>query len=121
MTRQIAERRKTLRVDTDLPHPTLELTAEHKPAVLKNISLSGLACISSSPIPEMTLVELKLQLPALPEEEAEYYMFLCRGAVVRCEPVARCNSRKKWHLAIYFTDVDEANRELLRNYIHNRS
>lgn len=121
MARQIAERRKNLRVDTDLPNPTLELTEELKPAVLKNISMSGLACYSSIQIPEMTLVELRLQLPALPEEEADLYPFHCKGAVVRCEAVSRCNSRKKWYTAIYFTDVDEANKKLLQKYISSRS
>ena len=121
MVRQIAERRKNLRVDTDLPNPTLELTEELKPALLKNISISGLACISSTRIPEMTLVELNLQLPALPKEEAELYPFHCKGAVVRCDAVDRCNSRKKWYLAIYFTEVDDANKELLQRYISSRS
>ena len=121
MARQIAERRKNLRVDTDLPNPTLELTEELKPALLRNISMSGLACFSATQIPEMTLVELRLQLPALPEEEAELYPFHCKGAVVRCEAVSRCNSRKKWYMAIYFTDVDEANKKLLQKYISSRS
>ena len=121
MTRQIAERRKNQRLNTVLPHPTLEISDNNKPALLKNISLSGLACISSVHIPEMTLVELRIQLPALPKEEMDYYPFQCKGAVVRCEPVARSNSRRKWYIAIYFTEIDDTYKELLQKYIRVRS
>lgn len=121
MTKQVAERRKNQRVETDLPRPALVLDDSGKPAVLKNISVSGLSCISSEPIPEMTLVDLKMQLPALPEEDLDFYPLSCKGAVVRCEPMARCNSRSKWTIAIYFTEMDEENTEILHRYVKGRS
>lgn len=121
MTRQVAERRKNQRVDLDSPNPTLDLTGDGKSALLKNISLSGLSCISTQEIPEMTMVDLKIQLPALPEEEAEYYSFACKGAVIRCEPLTRGGSQRKWDIAIYFTDVDDTNKGILENYVERRS
>jgi hypothetical protein len=121
MSRQTAERRKNHRVESNLPRPILEIAQEGKPALLKNISISGLACISSTQIPEMMLVDLNIRLPALPEEEAEYYPLTCKGAVVRCEPIARSNSRRRWMLAIYFTEVDDENQRTLESYIKTRS
>jgi hypothetical protein len=121
MARQVAERRKNTRVDTDLSVPIIELMDRGAPATLKNISNAGLACICLSKIPEMTVVNMAIQLPALPEEEVDFHPLACKGAVVRCEPVTRSNSRRKWLIAIYFTEMDEANRELLERYIQRRS
>ncbi|MFH1999098.1 MAG: PilZ domain-containing protein [Planctomycetota bacterium] len=121
MNRQVVERRKNHRVDMDLPTPTLDLMGDGKPALLKNISLSGLSCIASTEIPEMTMVDLRIQLPALPEEEPDNYPFTCKGAVIRCEPLNRGNTQRRWDLAIYFTEVDEANKAILEKYIERRS
>jgi hypothetical protein len=99
----------------------MELGAGGTSAVLKNISRSGLACISYSQVPEMTMVEMKIQLPALPEEEVDQYDFACKGAVVRCESVNRSSSKKKWLVAVYFTDMDDENRRLLEQYLTVRS
>ncbi|MBU0754829.1 MAG: PilZ domain-containing protein [Planctomycetes bacterium] len=121
MTKQVAERRKNHRIETELPRPSLELVNSGNPAVLKNISVSGLSCICSEQIPEMTLVDLKMQLPALPEEDLEFYPLSCKGAVVRCEPISRSNSRRKWMIAIYFTEVDDENKDILHRYVKGRS
>jgi len=69
----------------------------------------------------MTLVEMHVQLPALPEEETDQYLLRCKGAVVRCEPISRTNSRRKWLLAVYFMELDPVNAELLHRYIERRS
>jgi len=121
MTRQVAERRKTDRVKCDTDVPAVDLIGSDTPAVLKNISRSGIACFCDAPVPEMTLVEMRIQLPALPEEEAEFYSFHCKGAVVRCETMVRGNSRKRWLIAVYFTEVEESHQQLLQRYIDTRS
>jgi c-di-GMP-binding flagellar brake protein YcgR len=121
MARQVAERRKNSRVDTDLSVPTIELKDGEASATLKNISRAGLACVCLSKIPEMTVVEMTIQLPALPEENIDYYPLTCRGAVVRCEPGMRTKSKRKWFIAIYFTEMDDKNREILQQYINRRS
>jgi hypothetical protein len=121
MSRQTAERRKNQRIESKLPRPTIDIAEDGKPALLKNISISGLACISPNQVPEMTLVDLNIRLPALPEEDVEYYPLSCKGAVVRCEPIARSNSRRRWMLAIYFTEVDDENQQILQRYIASRS
>ena len=120
MTKQVADRRKNNRVETELPRATLAFGESGSPAVLKNISTSGLACISSEQILEMTLIDLKIQLPALPEEEQDFFPFVCKGAVVRCEPLIRGNSKRKWQIAVYFTEMDETNETLLHRYVKSR-
>ena len=121
MVRQVAERRKNTRVDADLAIPTIELTEGGASATLKNISNAGILCTCLSRIPEMTVVEMKIQLPALPEENIDFYPFTCKGAVVRCEPGTRTKTKRKWYIAIYFTDMDDENRKTLEQYIHRRS
>ncbi len=121
MTRQTAERRKTDRVDSGTADAKIELAQNISPAVLKNISMSGLACISYASIPEMTVVEMKIQLPALPEEKNERHSFACKGAVVRCEPINNRNSKRKWLLAIFFTEVNSSNKQILEKYINCRT
>jgi hypothetical protein len=99
----------------------VELKDTDLSASLRNISASGLACTATRSIPEMTVVEMTVPLPALPKEEVAFYPFKCKGAVVRCEPISRGNSRRKWLIAIYFTEIDEANQKVLERYIHHRS
>lgn len=121
MTRQVAERRKHDRLASDSTTPTIEIGDSHSSAVLKNISRTGLACVSYTEIPEMTVVEMKIQLPALPEEEAECFDFACKGAVVRCEPMNRSSSKRKWMVAIFFTEVDDKNQQVIDQYMTTRS
>lgn len=121
MTRRVAERRKNHRIDSDTEQPKVDLGGEATPAMLKNISTSGLACVTQQPYQEMTMVEMSVQLPALPEEDRDYYPLECKGAVVRCEPVTRGNSRRKWIIAIFFTELDEKNKSILERYIKTRT
>lgn len=121
MTPQLAERRKNQRFQVE--PSTLDMDREDRgtPALLKNISRAGLGCVCFRPIPEMTLVDLQVLLPALPGATVEGYPFTCKGAVVRCEPLTRGNSRRRWSVAVYFTEMDPENREILERYITGRS
>lgn len=115
-----SERRREKRVTTT---GQVSLGASHvaSTAVLRNVSLNGILCQSTQELAEMTVVELKLELPRLAEERADTrYELECRGVVVRCEPVARGNSRRRWDIAIYFTDMPEASRAALERFVQVR-
>ena len=68
----------------------------------------------------MTQVKMAIRLPALPEQEEEYYLLKCQGVVVRCEPVVRTNSRRKWDIGVFFTELDTEASNLLDDYIKER-
>lgn len=80
-----------------------------EPAMLRDISEIGLACVSPQAIPEMTLVGLDFALPGATE------LHHVTGAIVRCEPLPR--TRGKHDVAIYFTEISPITRAALRNYV----
>ena len=101
--------------------PLVRLENSGHPAALKNISRSGLAFVMDHAIPEMTLLDMTLELPSLPGETIDLYSISCQGAVVRCEPVTRCNSRHKWLVAVFFTEMSDTCRNSLDAYVNRRT
>lgn len=113
------QRRQAERVHTQSPLSAVRIN-DCEEAVLRNISKNGLCCVTQTLIPEMTQVALTIRLPALPQEDVEYYSFKSRGAVVRCDPVVKNNSRLKWKVGIFFTEMDDASADVLARYISRR-
>lgn len=78
-------------------------------AVLRDLSMSGLSCVSPKAFDEMTVLEISMSLPLHGAKQA----FKAGGAVVRCE-----KSREGGHvLAIFFTQMDAANSRTLAEFI----
>lgn len=102
------ERRRALRALADFPVRFRDKGGA-EPAVLRDISEIGLACVAPESIPEMTLVGLDFTLPGASE------VHHVKGAVVRCEPLRQ--PRGKHDLAIYFTEISPVTRVALRNYV----
>ncbi len=113
------QRRQAERVHTQSPLSAVRIN-DCEEAVLKNISKNGLCCTTHTLIPEMTQVVLTIRLPALPQEEVDYYSFKSHGAVVRCDPVVKTNSRLKWEIGIFFTEMDDRSADVLARYISRR-
>jgi c-di-GMP-binding flagellar brake protein YcgR len=79
------------------------------PAVLRDLSMSGLSCVSPKAFEEMTVLEITMQLPLHGDKQA----FKAGGAVVRCEKV-----KTGGHLmAVFFTQMDPANTKVLAEFI----
>jgi hypothetical protein len=78
-------------------------------ASLRDISEIGLACTTSAPIPEMTVVALDFALPGATERHR------VQGAVVRCAPLGKAG--KDWDVAVYFTEIAPVTRAALRHYV----
>lgn len=107
--------------DTNRPkerrlHPRVTLKGELRlgdegsgPALLENISMSGVACVSPVTFEEMTVLELAMELPF----QGGRRSFKAGGAVVRSEP----RNEGGFRLAVFFTHMDEAARSTLLEYI----
>ena len=103
-----SERRRAVRALADFPVRLSEGKGT-EPAILRDISEIGLACVSPEPIEEMTLVGIDFSLPGASE------VHHVKGAVVRCEALPK--SRARFDLAIYFTEMTPVTRAALRNYV----
>lgn len=78
-------------------------------AVLRDISMSGVACHSPRAFDEMTVIEMTMELPF----EGGPRSFLAGGAVVRSEP----QSDGGFLVAVFFTHMDDAARATLAEYV----
>lgn len=105
-----AERRRADRAAASFP-VRISNKPDADPAMLRDISEIGLACLSSHEVPEMTLVGLDFALPGATERHA------VKGAVVRCEPTTDAKGKRVYDLAVYFTDVPPVTKAALRNYV----
>lgn len=106
-----SERRRAARAAATFPIQ-LSAKAEGEPARLRDISENGLACTSTQPLGEMTMVGLDFALPGATERHH------VKGAIVRCEPMAGgANAKKEWDVAIYFTEITPVTRAALRAYV----
>jgi len=103
-----SERRRATRALADFP-VRLANQPDLEPALLRDISEIGLACVAPAPIPEMTRVALDFALPGSTE------LHKIQGAVVRCEPLPK--AKGKYDLAIFFTEVTPVTRAALRHYV----
>jgi hypothetical protein len=98
------ERRRSPRVRAKLPM-TLKARDAGSAAQLKDISNLGLCCTFPEPIPEMTLVKVRVEVDNT-EHEIE-------GAVVRCEK----EKGGGWEIAVYFTNMGEGARAGLTDFV----
>ncbi len=80
---------------------------EQNAATLKDISMSGLSCLSTIAFEEMTVLEITMKLP--PDGPS----LTVGGAVVRCDPAGSDG----YHVAIFFTAMDQSNTETLKQFI----
>lgn len=103
-----SERRRAVRALASFP-VRFKTRDGAEPALLRDISEIGLACVAPEAIPEMTLVGLDFSLPGASE------VHHVQGAVVRCAPLRQACG--KHDIAIYFTEVSPITRAALRNYV----
>ena len=83
-------------------------------ASLVDLSRSGLGCLSPKAFEEMAILEIAMELPVGEESLA----FKAGGAVVRCEPV---EGEKRWRVAVFFTHMDDGNREVLDRFLADQA
>ncbi len=84
-------------------------------SLTQNISQSGMLCRTSRKIDELTLLDIKFQLPYISRHEAKKIWIECSGVVVRCEK--KESEAMPYEVAIFFNHISDQNRDLLANYI----
>ena len=117
------DRRKHPRADADFTL-TLEGQPDRDDAILvKDVSKAGVCCLLEEPIPVMTEVSMRLQIPSGYGAVSEVN---CHGAVVRCAPLSASSRQKArgeqcspaYEVAIFFLHMDSTDRETIDRYVH---
>ncbi|MFG0319639.1 MAG: PilZ domain-containing protein [Planctomycetota bacterium JB042] len=117
MSERVQNRRGKPRVDTNLPAKVTAADGGFE-ATVKNMSMSGLLLTSNRPIPEMTILGMRLSLPARPDRRSPAYAFELTGAVVRSEP---CREEPdQYEIAVFLTDMARESRSALQSFIEER-
>ena len=99
---------------------SVKLTAQDgsAPAALKNLSVAGLCCTTGRVFPELSLLKIELDLPAGGTDSR--VRLELSGAVVRCEALRHGTGKRRYELALYFTDLSPKARESLAGLVRQR-
>lgn len=109
MSGQTHERRRAPRASADFP---IQIGSDGTSGRVKNVSESGLACLTPRPLDEMTQVRLRMQLPG---EETEHTV---DGAIVWCSERAE-ESPPMFEVGVFFTAIEDDTRQALRSFVVN--
>jgi c-di-GMP-binding flagellar brake protein YcgR len=114
------ERREDVRADAQLSMRlgALGSTAPEIVTETRNISASGLYCLSPHYLAPLSKVDLTLVLPD-GGRNAAGRLLQCEAVVVRCQAAAE--SRRRYELACSFLGLPETQRRLLAEYVALRN
>ena len=88
-------------------------------ATVRDISLTGVRCVTPTPLTPMTAVGLRLELPTGRTDASAWNEVLCEGVVVRCRVVEEVGETK-YESAILFQGMGEYEREILSSFVERR-
>lgn len=115
------ERRRMSRAEAQLSMRVESGTAEGAmvPIVTesRNISGSGVYCLSPHYLPPLSKVALTIVLPAVPGRSPSQRLLKCEGLVVRCQAGAGPARGRTYELACSFLGLEAAARERLEEYV----
>jgi hypothetical protein len=111
----MSEKRAHPRVVANLPLRLGPLAS----ASVRDISLTGVRCVTPDPLTPMTVVALRLELPTGRESGDDWVELPCEGVVVRCR-VLEENGDSKYESAILFQDMDESDQKILSSFVDRR-
>ena len=111
---EIVEKRRHPRVAADF---ALELKPANA-ATVKDISRAGVRCISQMPLPPMTVVALRLEIPS-PEGDGTTCEVSCDGVVVR-NSVIEHPQGTRFEAAIIFRKLEPAAEAAIDRYVRHR-
>jgi hypothetical protein len=115
-----ADRRQFPRAEADFTLTLDGAPPDQAPILVRDISRAGVCCLLDQPVPIMTEVAMRLQVPGPDGSTAEVR---CQGAVVRCEPHSEPASATspeaaaRFEVAIFFLQMDEADRDIIDDYV----
>jgi len=106
------ERRQHPRVPAGFP---LKLDSLSE-ATVRDISRSGVCCVTSNPLSPMTLVGLLLELPTGRPGGDDHVPCPCRGVVVRCRALDDVKG-PSYETAILFQDLEPDAVDMIGSYV----
>ena len=105
------DRRRWPRARAEWPI-TLALPDGTFEARLRDVSGSGLCFFLDRPIPEMTVLQIRL---GLPDDDGGEHEIRAAGAVVRCEKVSP--AMEHYEVALFLHEISPADRETLATFV----
>jgi c-di-GMP-binding flagellar brake protein YcgR len=111
------DRRKAVRIPAKLAMEIRISDVDTAKVESINVSANGVYFISDKYIPELTKLDITLELPAKKGQRARGRNVVCSGVVVRTEPPEQLSGVDEYEIACYFTSIDPADRETLETYI----
>jgi hypothetical protein len=113
------DRRSSERVT--FPSPlVLSLPEGSEPAVLRNLSVAGISCTTARRYAELTQIRITLDLPPAKAGEEPPLRLEVTGAVVRCRPLRHGTGRRRYEVALFFTDLGDHARVQLEKIVRSR-
>jgi len=83
--------------------------------VASNLSLGGLYCVSSADFPEMTRLAVRLMLPA--KGNGDMAPLDVEAVVVRREKLNSASGQPRYELGLFFTRVEDGEKEQLNRFL----
>ena len=116
---QRPERRRQPRITADLP---LKIGGEDLAVITqtRNISTLGVYCQVDTELPLMTKVSITLFAPVPAKNKVTTRKLDCEGIIVRSEPVAGDDGVTRYNVAIYFSNLTDADRKLIARYVGHK-
>ena len=87
----------------------------------QHVSQSGMLCRTSKKIKELTVLDIRLELPIQESGDCQPQWVMCSGVVVHCEKKNEDFSQLPYELTIFFDRISERDRNLLEKVIENNS
>lgn len=113
VTAQRIKKKRALDVSLEL-HGEVSSLSQH-------VSQSGMLCRTSKKIKELTVLDIRLELPAKEVSDNKPQWIMCSGVVVHCEKKNEEQSKFPYELTIFFDRISERDRNLLAKVIDSNT
>jgi c-di-GMP-binding flagellar brake protein YcgR len=111
------DRRKAVRIPAKLAMEIRISDVDTAKVESINVSANGVYFWSDTFIPELTKLDITLDLPTGKDEKARGKSVACTGVVVRTEPPEEQPGVDAYEIACYFTSIHNSDKETLESYI----
>mgnify|MGYP002829446710 CR=1 FL=1 len=91
------------------------------PSLSQNLNESGLICRTSRRVAEMTILDIRFELPQNNNSVVSERWVECSGVVIACEKKGADSSTLPYELAIFFDRMSEKHRNILAHYVAEKS
>jgi c-di-GMP-binding flagellar brake protein YcgR len=111
------DRRKAVRIPAKLAMEIRISDVDTARVESINVSANGVYFLSNKYIPELTRLDITLDLPTVKDQRARGKSVVCSGVVVRTDPPEEQPGVAEYEIACYFTSIADSDKETLESYI----